>query len=531
MSSNTQARRILILSANPRGTHKLRLDEEKREIKEGLKRSQQRDQYSIDTAEAVRYRDIHRAILEYEPHIIHFSGHGVEEKGLVFEDEVGQVRLVDADGIAGLFELFADQVECVVLNACYSKYQGEEIAKHVNYVIGMSQEIGDKAAIEFAVGFYDALGSGRNIEFAYQLGCRVIRMAGIPENLTPKLLKKTLSKTVNFTVNEVVGFSQPGSNSFNYGSPVPPESFYGRYRVIADVKNRIGAMTAQCINIVGLRRSGKTSLLRYIEERREVFFPQEYKPLIVKLDLQDSRFHTSEGIIEGLRRYIQKRIGIEPWAQDANEDPYAVEDGLIELREQGYRLIVMLDELERIGARLEEFQGWGEDWRAKASDGLFALVIASTRPLSEVYSRMNLTSPFSNIFSTTILGVLEEDAWQQLVRDGFALKTLDTKYLRWIDDLAGGLAYYVQMAAAMLWQFDNLEQAREEFVFQATSRFIELWDDLNERERHALLFAAGVSGVAEPTQAIRSALRRYGLLRTDGRLFSNAFAEFTRGQR
>jgi hypothetical protein len=37
----------------------------------------------------------------------------------------------------------------------------------------MSQAIGDKAAIEFAVGFYDALGAGRSIEFAYKLGCHL----------------------------------------------------------------------------------------------------------------------------------------------------------------------------------------------------------------------------------------------------------------------------------------------------------------------------------------------------------------------
>jgi hypothetical protein len=69
------------------------------------------DQYAIATAEAVRYSDIHRAILEYEPHIIHFSGHGTGEEGLVFEDESGQIKLVDAEALAGLFQLFADQVQ------------------------------------------------------------------------------------------------------------------------------------------------------------------------------------------------------------------------------------------------------------------------------------------------------------------------------------------------------------------------------------------------------------------------------------
>ncbi|NEP63839.1 MAG: CHAT domain-containing protein, partial [Symploca sp. SIO2G7] len=186
-------KRILILSSNPKGTSRLRLDEEVREIKEGLRRARAREHFSVETAEAVRYRDIHRAILDYEPHILHFSGHGAGEEGLVFENETGNEKLVDAEALGGLFQLFADQLECVVLNACYSKVQAEEIAKHINYVIGMSQAIKDKAAIEFAVGFYDALGAGRPVEFAYKLGCWLVRVAEVPGHLIPQLLTKNLS--------------------------------------------------------------------------------------------------------------------------------------------------------------------------------------------------------------------------------------------------------------------------------------------------------------------------------------------------
>ncbi|MFM7905321.1 MAG: TIR domain-containing protein [Microcystis sp.] len=181
-------KRILILSANPKNTAPLRLDEEMREIKEGLRRAKQRDNFVIETGQAVRYRDIRRAILDFEPNIVHFSGHGAGEEGLAFEDETGQVKLVEAQALASLFELFADQIECVVLNACYSEVQAKAIAEHIPYVVGMSKSIGDKAAIEFAVGFYDALGAGRTVEFAYKLGCNSIEIAGISEHLTPQLL-------------------------------------------------------------------------------------------------------------------------------------------------------------------------------------------------------------------------------------------------------------------------------------------------------------------------------------------------------
>ncbi|NMG10215.1 TIR domain-containing protein [Brasilonema sp. UFV-L1] len=184
-------KKVLILAANPKGTSSLRLDEELRDIAEGLRRAQRRDEFSLEQKLAVRPRDIHRALVDYNPNIIHFSGHGSGEEGLVFEDESGQLKLVSGDALAGLFELFAEQIECVVLNGCYSEVQAKAIAQHINYVVGMSQAIGDQAAIEFAVGFYDALGAGRPIEFAYNLGCSAIRMAGIEEHLTPVLLKKS----------------------------------------------------------------------------------------------------------------------------------------------------------------------------------------------------------------------------------------------------------------------------------------------------------------------------------------------------
>ncbi|MCC5636185.1 CHAT domain-containing protein [Nostoc sp. CHAB 5844] len=190
-SFSTAPPTILFITANPKATVRLRLDQELRDIAEGLKRSQKRDQFNLEQRLAVRPRDIQRAMLDIEPQIIHFSGHGGGEEGLVFEDDAGNVKLVDGSVLAGLFELFADKIACVVLNGCYSEVQARAIADHIPYVIGMNQAIGDQAAIAFAVGFYDALGAGRDIEFAYKLGCAAIRLEGIAEHLTPVLLKQS----------------------------------------------------------------------------------------------------------------------------------------------------------------------------------------------------------------------------------------------------------------------------------------------------------------------------------------------------
>ncbi len=188
--------KILFLAANPKNTTRLRLDEELRDIKEGLRRAQQRDQFALISHEAVRSRDIQRAMLDEMPQIVHFSGHGNGEAGLAFEDETGQAQLIDGNALANLFALFADPTEfpepltCVVLNGCYSEVQANAIADYVPYVIGMTQAIPDRAAIEFAVGFYDALGAGRKVPFAFKLACNAITRTGQPAAEIPTLLNK-----------------------------------------------------------------------------------------------------------------------------------------------------------------------------------------------------------------------------------------------------------------------------------------------------------------------------------------------------
>ena len=322
-----------------------------------------------------------------------------------------------------------------------------------------------------------------------------------------------------------------GDNPFEWGLPVSPQSFYGRRREILDIKSRIGAISPQCVNLVGLRRNGKTSLLRYIKERISEFCSPAQKPLVVFLDLTNGNFRTPEGIIEGLRRGIHKLTGNFPWLKEDNKDDFAVQDRLQDLVDEGYRLIILLDEFEAIASkkdRLELFQHWGGDWRSKACAGLLTMVIASKRPLNEVYKTLDMDSPFDNIFSITILEALQEEAWQGIIHKGFPP---NSAVLQWVDELAGGLPYYVQMAGAMLWQYENQEIAKNEFNFQAKPRFEELWKDLTQVERLVLRYELGESNLPTPDLAIVDRLQRHGLLRKNGGLFSSVFAEFVKGQR
>ncbi len=213
---------ILFLAANPAGNSQSRLEQEARDISEGLLRAQHRDSFKFEQRWAVRPRDIRLALLECNPQIVHFAGHRKRDKTLdsqepivqepdndteteikpeewlAFQDDTGQIKPIPADALADLFELFSEHVRCVLLNGCYTEELAKVIAntKHIPYVIGMNSSISDKAALAFSLGFYDALGSGRSIEFAYNLGCTAIRMEGVPEHLTPVLYQKSASNPI-----------------------------------------------------------------------------------------------------------------------------------------------------------------------------------------------------------------------------------------------------------------------------------------------------------------------------------------------
>lgn len=192
--------KILFLTAEPTNAASLRVKQELREIREKIQSAYHRERFLLEYRLAARPGDISQAVLDFTPDILHFSGHGTSTGELCFEDEFGQMHPVEPKALAALLELVAEQVHCVILNACYSDAQAKAIVKYIPFVIGMKREIGDRAAIEFAIGFYKALGANRSVEEAYEFGCVEIQLQGIAEELTPIIRKKVDKLPTDFYV-------------------------------------------------------------------------------------------------------------------------------------------------------------------------------------------------------------------------------------------------------------------------------------------------------------------------------------------
>ncbi|MEM9925907.1 MAG: CHAT domain-containing protein [Cyanobacteria bacterium P01_D01_bin.50] len=221
--------RILFLAADPSDSARLRLGQELRDIRERLQISKLRDNFFLESRESVRPRDITQAIFDVEPQIVHFSGHGLSTGELCFEDVLGKTQAVQPEALANLFELVAEQVSCVILNACYSEKQAKAIAQHIPFVMGMNQAIGDNAAITFATGFYKALGAGRSYNEAYKFARVEIQLEGITENLTPVLYAEKVAKNTPLLHHETQSpLKQTLPNSKKTVETTPDEWFEGK---------------------------------------------------------------------------------------------------------------------------------------------------------------------------------------------------------------------------------------------------------------------------------------------------------------
>ena len=178
--------KILFVAADPSDQARLRLMDEHRKIDERIRTSKNRDHILLTTRLAVRPVDLTQALLDEQPSVVHFSGHGAAG-AICLQSETGETTVVEPAALANLLSLFTDRVQCVVLNACYSAAQADAIAQHVDYVIGMSKAISDLAAIAYSVGFYSALGAGRSIQDAHKFGVAQIGLEGLNEPEVPVL--------------------------------------------------------------------------------------------------------------------------------------------------------------------------------------------------------------------------------------------------------------------------------------------------------------------------------------------------------
>ncbi|MBE9201854.1 MULTISPECIES: AAA-like domain-containing protein [unclassified Nodularia (in: cyanobacteria)] len=452
-------KKILILSANPTNTSRLRLDEEVREIQAGLERSQCRDQFTIISKWAVRPDDLRRSLLDYQPQIVHFSGHGAGEQGLVLESKTGDAQLVNTDALARLFKLFQDTIECVLLNACYSEVQAEAIFQHIDCVVGMNQAFGDKAAIKFAVGFYDALGAGRDYEDAYEFGCTAIDLESIPESATP-VLKSKSAKCV--PINSAIALENPEGQ-------VPLESpFYIKRSPVENDCYEEVLRDGALIRIKAPRQMGKSSLMSRVLDYGS---KQGYESAYLNFQSADAEYLSSlEMFLQWFCASVTDSLNLPEKLGDYWKGVLGSKNKCTNyfqrylLKEIDKPIVLGLDEVDEIFKHptiATDFFGLLRAWHERAKNDpdwqKLRLIIVHSK---EVYVPLNINqSPF-NVGLPVELPELNQEQVQDLVqRHGLSWSNSQVQQLIM---LVGGHPYLVRMALYQIARerttLDKLEQ-------------------------------------------------------------------------
>jgi len=184
---------VLILAANPNSTPRLQLEEEAQLIRERLQEGEIGKRYIVRAESAASIEDLSRYLLEYEPIILHFSGHGNSDGEIILNNRQGQAQPLSLQSLADLISIIQGRIECVVFNACFSLEKADAVADLVHCVIGMDQEFDDESALRFAGGFYRGLGFGRGYYGAFELGRNEIELLQLPHSKVPHFITRDTS--------------------------------------------------------------------------------------------------------------------------------------------------------------------------------------------------------------------------------------------------------------------------------------------------------------------------------------------------
>ena len=162
---------VLLVLSSPENLERISIETEARHILQLADSDLDQDRLKITPLIAARIDDVRGKLTSGRRfNLLHFAGHASSE-GLQMHDLQDQAELWPFESIADYAMTYG--VECLVLNACETS--GIVNAAKRPLTIAMRETIRDKAAIQFAIGFYDRLKAGHDIESSFEEGIRAVK--------------------------------------------------------------------------------------------------------------------------------------------------------------------------------------------------------------------------------------------------------------------------------------------------------------------------------------------------------------------
>jgi AAA+ ATPase superfamily predicted ATPase len=301
-------------------------------------------------------------------------------------------------------------------------------------------------------------------------------------------------------------------NPFNYGKPIDdPERFVGHHREVEQVYSRL-LSAFESTSIVGERRVGKTSLLKYLaHSQTAVNFgldPAKYTFIYQDFQLLDentvpTRFW--QRVLRAIKRVVKGHEEIVDEIDLAIKgdtiDNYTLDDIFTLIDEEGLYIVLLLDEFENVTRNQHFDSDFFGGLRSLAIHHNLALVTSSRQSLVELtHSEEVRSSPFFNIFATINLRAFTEEEATDLI-DRYLANT-EVKFriseLNIIFALAGYHPHFLQMAcyhlfAAYQKEIDGAERSHyviDQVRNEANPLFIDYWRDSSSAQQVLLTVMA-----------------------------------------
>ena len=251
---------------------------------------------------------------------------------------------------------------------------------------------------------------------------------------------------------------------FYAGSTIQdPRLFVGREEALKTLCNSLLGVQSNSINVVGMHRTGKSSLLLQFVNTYQERIPQPEKFVVVYVSLQDAACHNQARFFHRVVKALDANLAapssdLPQLIAQTEWDQEKFNQLMQLLKQEGLLPVLCLDNFEELLERKEQFpNGFYDNLRYLASNDFLMLVMASCELLDVYSKRKQITSDFFNVFQMISLnGGLTQAEAEELVRltnfqgEGLS-EVLQAKALEW----GKREPYLLQLARQVLWRIQT----------------------------------------------------------------------------
>ena len=321
-------------------------------------------------------------------------------------------------------------------------------------------------------------------------------------------------------------------NPYFYGGPIKePHDFYGREEPLQTIFERLNK--AGSTSVIGQRRSGKTSLLRYLmtDVAQSAYSLDAQNFVFVYMDPRLGLRSPAE-FYRKLAETLAKQVPSVLPAAGSEIDEERVQSVLEKLAPR--RLVLLLDEFEEMTSAGDFPKDFFSFLHGLSQDYEVCFITATIENLYECCPPEMVSSPFPGIFAAVELGSWTESEFNHFLaetskRSGAPILAYKGKIFK----LAGRFPFYTQMACWFYfdtWRKPGEITSRDElsikhrFADQARPHFERLWErHLTLQEKAVLVTLAHEKPHPDDLTLRRLTLKGWVVA---GCIFSSVFADF-----